>query len=110
MNCPQCESQFAYHDGTSYICPDCSFEWIQNNENTQSNITEKDNIKDSNGNVLTAGDDIILIKDLPLKGSSIILKKGSKAKNIRLSDGDHQIDCKIDGMKVMLKACFAKKA
>ena len=67
-------------------------------------------VKDSNGNILNEGDDIILIKDLPLKGSSITLKKGSKSKNIRLVEGDHEIDCKVDGMKVMLKACFVKKA
>ena len=67
-------------------------------------------VKDSNGNLLADGDDIILIKDLKLKGSSTVLKKGAKAKGIRLVEGDHEIDCKIDNMKIMLKACFVKKA
>lgn len=66
-------------------------------------------VKDSNGNPLASGDDVILIKDLKLKGSSSVLKKGAKAKNIRLVEGDHEIDCKIDGIKIMLKACFVKK-
>ncbi len=110
MTCPKCESEFIYHDGVCYICTQCSFEWTTNNEESKANTQQNNDVKDSNGNILTSGDSIILIKDLPLKGSSIVLKKGSKAKNIRLSEGDHQIDCKIDGMKVMLKSCFVKKA
>jgi protein PhnA len=109
MECPKCKSLFGYKDGLLYICPECSYEW---NEMDASEILNAGVfvVKDSNGNILNEGDDIILIKDLPLKGSSITLKKGSKSKNIRLVEGDHEIDCKVDGMKVMLKACFVKKA
>lgn len=107
MNCPKCESEFPYLDGIMWVCPECGNEW---KENETENSLSTDEIKDSNGNVLVDGDDIILIKDLKLKGSSTVLKKGSKAKGIRLVDGDHEIDCRMDGMKVMLKACFVKKA
>ncbi|QIQ21354.1 zinc ribbon domain-containing protein YjdM [Zophobihabitans entericus] len=104
-NCPICSSQHTYSDGTLYICPECAHEWDPN-EAPASGLE----VKDSNGNLLVDGDSIILIKDLKLKGSSTVLKKGAKAKGIRLVEGDHEIDCKIDGMKVMLKACFVKKA
>jgi protein PhnA len=89
-----------------YVCPECSHEW-----NPESGAGEKKNagVRDSNGNLLSDGDSVILIKDLKLKGSSTVLKKGAKAKNIRLVDGDHEIDCRIDDMKVMLKADFVKK-
>lgn len=106
-NCPVCQSKHTYHDGTFYVCPECAHEWDPNQ--TASSEDERQ-VKDSNGNLLADGDDIILIKDLKLKGSSTVLKKGAKAKGIRLVDGDHEIDCKVDGMKVMLKACFVKKA
>lgn len=106
-NCPTCQSEHTYHDGTFYVCPECAHEWDPNQE---TSTTDELQVKDSNGNLLVDGDDIILIKDLKLKGSSTVLKKGAKAKGIRLVDGDHEIDCKIDGMKVMLKACFVKKA
>lgn len=107
MNCPKCSSEFAYLDGTMYVCPECGHEW---NENDIKSENETNIVKDANGNILADGDDITLIKDLKLKGSSTTLKAGSKAKSIRLVDGDHEIDAKIDGMKVMLKACFVKKA
>lgn len=106
-NCPKCQSEHTYQDGIMYICPECAYEW-------DPNMVISDNIqlevKDSNGNLLVDGDDVILIKDLKLKGSSTVLKKGAKAKAIRLVEGDHEIDCKVDGMKIMLKACFVKKA
>ncbi len=107
MNCPKCSSEFTYLDGNIYVCPECGNEW---NEKDAEQSQSEGEVKDSNGNLLQDGDDIILIKDLKLKGSSTTLKKGSKAKGIRLVDGDHEIDCKIDGIKVMLKACFVKKA
>jgi protein PhnA len=107
MNCPKCSSVFAYLDLKMYICPECGHEWNETDVTSENEIAL---IKDSNGNILADGDDITLIKDLKLKGSSTTLKSGSKAKSIRLVDGDHEIDCKIDGMKVMLKACFVKKA
>ncbi len=108
-SCPICASENTYPDGTMFVCPDCAHEWQPGEESQQ----QQDNtrvVKDSNGNILADGDSIILIKDLKLKGSSSVLKQGSKAKNIRLVDGDHEIDCKIDNVKIMLKACFVKKA
>ncbi|OCG23659.1 alkylphosphonate utilization protein [Gilliamella sp. wkB108] len=106
-NCPICQSQHTYQDGSLYICPECAHEWDPNETSSDTDVLQ---VKDSNGNLLADGDDIILIKDLKLKGSSTVLKKGAKAKGIRLVEGDHEIDCKIDNMKVMLKACFVKKA
>lgn len=105
-NCPQCSSEYAYFDGTMNVCPECSHEW--NPEAGEGG--ENSGVRDSNGNLLSDGDSVILIKDLKLKGASTVLKKGAKAKNIRLVDGDHEIDCRIDDMKVMLKAEFVKKA
>lgn len=102
--CPTCASSENYFDGSFTVCLQCGHEW---DANTAENGL---NVKDSNGNVLADGDDVILIKDLKLKGTSSVLKKGAKAKNIRLVEGDHEIDCKIDGIKIMLKACFVKKA
>lgn len=106
--CPVCQSENTYPDGVLLICPDCAHEW----DPSSADASDSDEriVKDSNGNVLVDGDSIILIKDLKLKGSSTVLKKGSKAKSIRLVDGDHEIDCKIDSTSVMLKACFVKKA
>lgn len=106
-NCPKCQSEHTYQDGSLFICPECAYEWDPNSLSSEEDTLQ---VKDSNGNLLADGDDIILIKDLKLKGSSTVLKKGAKAKGIRLVDGDHEIDCRIDGMKVMLKACFVKKA
>lgn len=106
-NCPICQSQHTYQDGSLFICPECAHEWDPNETSSDNDELQ---VKDSNGNLLADGDDIILIKDLKLKGSSTVLKKGAKAKGIRLVEGDHEIDCKIDGMKIMLKACFVKKA
>ncbi len=100
--------EHTYPDGGIYICPDCAHEWP-----IDSSIDEETDdrvIKDSNNNPLADGDAVILIKDLKVKGSSTILKKGSKAKSIRLVGGDHEVDCKIDGVSFMLKACFLKKA
>ncbi len=105
-NCPKCNSEYTYEDGELLICPECAHEW------TQSTLDEEEMIvKDANGNVLNHGDTVILIKDLKVKGSSQDLKKGTKVKNIRLVDGDHNIDCKIDGFGAMsLKSEFVKKA
>ncbi|MDF7670400.1 zinc ribbon domain-containing protein YjdM [Orbaceae bacterium ESL0721] len=105
--CPVCQSENSYPDEGVIICADCGYEW----DPAHSEVAEQDEriVKDCNGNQLVSGDTVILIKDLKLKGSSQVLKKGSKAKNIRLVDGDHEIDCKIDGSAIMLKACFVKK-
>ena len=108
-NCPKCNSEYTYEDGELLICPECAHEWTL--EATNENGGDAKIVKDSNGNVLTNGDTVILIKDLKVKGSSQDLKKGTKVKNIRLVDGDHNIDCKIDGFGAMsLKSEFVKKA
>ena len=106
-NCPQCHSQYTYEDNELFICPECAHEWSQD-EMTESNA--KRVIKDANGNELHDGDTISVIKDLPVKGSSLVVKVGTKVKNIRLVEGDHDIDCKIDGIGAMkLKSQFVKK-
>lgn len=108
-NCPKCNSEYTYEDGELLICPECAHEWTLA-ATTESSDDEKI-VKDSNGNVLNNGDTVILIKDLKVKGSTQDLKKGTKVKNIRLVDGDHNIDCKIDGFGAMsLKSEFVKKA
>lgn len=106
-NCPQCGSEYTYEDRSSYICPECAHEWSQTEvEEIQGTV-----IKDANDNVLNDGDTITVIKDLKVKGSSLVVKVGTKVKNIRLVDGDHNIDCKIDGIGAMkLKSQFVKKA
>lgn len=106
--CPLCASENTYPDNSMYICPDCAHEW--NPAEGASSENQDAVVKDSNGNVLVDGDSVILIKDLKVKGSSITLKKGTKAKNIRLVDGDHDVDCRIDNVSFMLKSCFLKKA
>lgn len=106
-NCPKCNSQYTYEDGNMIVCPECAYEW---NANTESSDSEEKVVKDSNGNILNDGDSVTIIKDLKVKGSSSVLKIGTKVKNIRLVDGDHDIDCKIDGFGAMkLKSEFVKK-
>lgn len=107
-NCPKCNSEYAYEDGNMLICPECAHEWAAGSENQAS---ENDKVvKDANGNVLNDGDSVTIIKDLKVKGATGALKKGTKVKNIRLVDGDHNIDCKIDGFGSMsLKSEFVKK-
>ncbi len=108
-NCPKCNSEYTYEDGIILICPECGHEW--NLEVESENSEDNKVVKDANGNILNDGDTVILIKDLKVKGSSSDLKKGTKVKNIRLVDGDHNIDCKIDGFGEMgLKSEFVKKA
>lgn len=105
--CPKCQSEFTYEDGALLICPECGHEW---SADAQANSDEKV-VKDSNGNPLANGDTVTVIKDLKIKGSSQVVKRGTKVKNIRLVDGDHDIDCKIDGIGQMgLKSEFVKKA
>ncbi|OEH92865.1 zinc ribbon domain-containing protein YjdM [Bacillus solimangrovi] len=107
-NCPKCNSVYTYEDGSLIICPECAYEW---NNDMESQLDEdKQVIKDSNGNVLNDGDTVTVIKDLKVKGSSSVIKIGTKVKNIRLVDGDHDIDCKINGFGAMkLKSKFVKK-
>jgi protein PhnA len=107
-NCPKCNSEYTYEDGTMLVCPECGHEWLANQET--ENDEDSNVIRDANGNVLSDGDTITVIKDLKVKGSSSVLKQGTKVKNIRLVDGDHDIDCKIDGFGPMkLKSEFVKK-
>lgn len=107
-NCPKCNSEYTYEDGNLFVCPECAYEWTLESE-SQNNEDELI-VKDSNGNILNDGDSVTIIKDLKVKGSPSPLKKGTKVKNIRLIDGDHNIDCKIDGFGAMqLKSEFVKK-
>ncbi|MCD9024743.1 zinc ribbon domain-containing protein YjdM [Cohnella silvisoli] len=107
-NCPQCNSEYTYEDGSFLICPECGHEWTL--ELGTDNGGENKIIKDANGNVLNDGDSVTVIKDLKVKGTSSVVKIGTKVKNIRLVDGDHDIDCKIDGFGAMkLKSEFVKK-
>jgi protein PhnA len=106
--CPTCQSTYTYEDGNLLICPECAHEWSQDEAApaTHAGLT----IKDANGNLLQDGDTVSVIKDLKVKGSSLVVKVGTKVKNIRLVDGDHDIDCKIDGIGPMkLKSEFVKK-
>ena len=107
--CPKCHSEYTYEDRGLYICPECAHEWSQ--AETTDNAEDTKVVRDANGNVLQDGDTITVIKDLKVKGSSLVVKVGTKVKNIRLVDGDHDIDCKIDGIGAMkLKSEFVKKA
>jgi protein PhnA len=105
--CPQCSSELTYEDGDNFVCPECAHEWPQK---AAAGADETRVIRDSNGNVLQDGDTVTVIKDLKVKGSSSVVKVGTKVKNIRLVEGDHDIDCKIDGIGAMsLKSEFVKK-
>lgn len=107
-SCPECHSEYTYEDGTMLVCPECGHEWILDVET--ENVKDQNVIKDANGNILNDGDSVTVIKDLKIKGSSSVVKQGTKVKNIRLVDGDHDIDCKIDGIGAMkLKSEFVKK-
>lgn len=108
-NCPKCNSEYTYKEGALFVCPECAHEWTgEASENpTEDNLV----IKDAHGNILQDGDTVTVIKDLKVKGSSSVVKVGTKVKNIRLVDGDHNIDCKIEGIGPMkLKSEFVKKA
>lgn len=106
--CPQCGSELTYEDGAMLVCPECAHEW------NPAQVPEADEgllVKDANGNPLQDGDSVTVIKDLKVKGSSLVVKVGTKVKNIRLVDGDHNIDCRIDGIGSMqLKSEFVRKA
>ena len=107
-NCPKCNSAYVYEDGNMYICPECAHEWAKDGEVPESGDALV--VTDSNGNVLSDGDSVTVIKDLKVKGTSKTVKVGTKVKNIRLVEGDHNIDCKIDGIGAMkLKSEFVKK-
>lgn len=106
--CPNCESPYGYFkDENLYECPECGHEWNPNEEIKEAGLE----VKDSNGNNLSDGDSVIVLKNLPVKGAPNPIKAGTKVKNIRLVEGDHNIDCKIDGFGSMsLKSEFVRKA
>lgn len=107
--CPVCGSEYTYEDGPMFICPECGHEWAKDSAG-QDGDGEKV-VRDSAGNVLKDGDTVTVIKDLKIKGSTSVVKVGTKVKNIRLVDGDHDIDCKISGIGAMqLKSEFVRKA
>ena len=106
--CPQCAMENTYPDGENYVCADCGHEWLMAAAPEADDSTDPV-VKDSNGNVLADGDAVVLIKDLKVKGSSTVLKMGTKVKSIRLVGGDHEVDCRMDAGSFMLKACFLKK-
>lgn len=109
--CPVCSIENTYQDADNYICPDCGHEWPVQEANSEPAATDGI-VLDANGNPLADGDAVILIKDLKVKGSSTVLKKGTKVKSIRLGHGNdgHEVDCKMEGGSFMLKAIFLKKA
>ena len=105
-NCPQCNSEYVYEDGLLLVCPECAYEW------NPTEVVEEERIRaiDAHGNQLAVGDTVTLIKDLKVKGAPKDLKQGTRVKNIRIVEGDHNIDCKIDGFGAMkLKSEFVKK-
>lgn len=105
MECPQCSIDNCYFDGTLNVCPDCGHEW---NEGATSD-EEVNVVKDSNGTVLADGDSVTVIKDLKVKGSSMVIKRGTKVKSIKLTEDPEEVDCRIDGTSIVLKTCFLKK-
>src|SRR5262245_8509392 len=112
MNCPECKSEHAYQDRDLWVCPECAHEWSAATEAAADAVQEA-GVRDANGNVLADGDSVIVIKDLKIKGSSSVVKGGTKVRNIRLQDAidGHDIACKIDGIGAMnLKSEFVRKA
>ena len=108
--CAKCGSQYTYPDGALFVCPECAHEWPQD-QSADDDVEAATTVRDAHGNELTDGDTVTVIKDLKVKGSSSVVKVGTRVKSIRLVDGDHNIDCKIDGIGAMkLKSEFVKKA
>jgi protein PhnA len=107
--CPACKSTYTYEDGSIYICPECAHEWSRTA--AVAPVEQQKVVRDAHGNELHDGDAVTVINDLKIKGSSLVVKVGTKVRNIRLVDGDHDIDCKIDGIGAMgLKSEFVKKS
>ena len=104
--CPKCGSEFTYFDGSLYVCPDCAHEFSADASEAEEENTVA---KDSNGAELFDGDAVTVIKDLKVKGSSMVIKRGTKVKSIRLTENPEEVDCKIDGSRIVLKTCFLKK-
>ena len=109
-SCPKCKSAYVYQDRDMFVCPECAHEWLPNASDGSDSDSGGSVVRDANGVVLQDGDSITVIKDLKIKGTSSVVKIGTKVKNIRLVDGDHNIDCKITGIGDMkLKSEFVKK-
>lgn len=109
-SCPKCNCQYTYEDRDLYVCPECAHEWGVHAKEQESTLAAEPVVKDAHGNTLNAGDSVTVIKDLKIKGSSSVVKVGTKIRIMRLTDGDHNIDCKIDGIGAMgLKSEFVKK-
>ncbi len=104
--CPKCGGEYVYFDGSLYVCPDCAHEFEEGATSTANNVEVP---KDSNGVELLDGDAVTVIKDLKVKGSSMVIKRGTKVKSIRLTENPEEVDCKIDGSSIVLKTCFLKK-
>ena len=104
--CPKCGGEYVYFDGSLYVCPDCTHEF------NEEDVTAAEVVEiavDSNGTELQDGDSVTVIKDLKVKGASMVIKRGTKVKSIRLTDNPEEVDCKIDGSSFVLKTCFLKK-
>lgn len=109
--CPTCSSKYTYEDEGAFVCPECAHEWSVNPAEAVNDRENTSIVRDAFGNILSDGDSVTVIKDLKIKGSSLLVKVGTKVKNIRLIEGDHDIDCRIDGIGAMqLKSGFVKKA
>lgn len=109
--CPKCHSGYTYEDGALYVCPECAHEWPAGSPGDAEDTEAARVVRDAYGNVLADGDTVTVIKDLKVKGSSSVVKVGTRVKNIRLAEGDHDIDCRIEGIGAMgLKSEFVRKA
>ena len=104
--CPKCSGEYVYFDGALYVCPDCGHEF---NAEDATAVDTVEVPKDSNGAELLDGDSVTVIKDLKVRGSSMVIKRGTKVKSIRLTENPEEVDCKIDGTSIVLKTCFLKK-
>lgn len=109
--CPVCKEAITYPDRENYVCASCGHEWSMDGETEQQSAATADKIvRDAHGTPLADGDTVTLIKDLRLKGSSTVLKMGTRVTNIRIVEGDHDLDCRINGQNILLKSEFMKKA
>lgn len=106
-NCPKCGSEFTYADGELFVCPECAHEWSAADAESDN---EELTAKDAHGNTLRDGDSVTVIKDLKVRGSSMVVKQGTMIKGIRIVEGDHNLDCKVNGTSLQLKSEFMKKA
>ncbi len=104
--CPKCQSENIYFDGSIYVCPDCNYETTGNDSEDEVEDTTP---RDCNGAELIDGDAVTVIQDLKVKGSSMVIKRGTKVKSIRLTDVPTEVDCKIDGSSIVLKTCYLRK-